>query len=156
MEHSGLRIKSAIGFECDCDGEVKSYADWVQVQSCKHVQPIKSTWWWRGGGEIGQNGKKILVLTARAITITIIIRLQPSIVRSPLTGTLRKLPHLGARRWDFDSCDKTEAWLRCTFAVAPSNDSHLNYVKWPGRRLQAPLNSMCVCVCARVWNLFIC
>lgn len=108
----------------------------------------------RGGGEIGQNGKKILVLTARALTITIIIRLQPSIVRFPLTGTLRKFPHLGASRWDFDSCDKTEAWLRCTFTVAPSNDSHLNYVKWPGRRLQAPLNSMCVCVC--VWNLFIC
>lgn len=108
------------------------------------------------GGKLAKKGKKILVLTARAITITIIIRFQPSTVRFPLTCTLRKLPHLGAKRWDFDSCDKTEAWLRCTFAVAPSNDSHLNYVKWPGQRLQAPLNSMCVCMCVCVWNLFIC
>lgn len=42
------------------------------------------------------------------------------------------------------------------FAVAPSNDSHLNYVKWLGRRLQAPLNSavcvyvfVCVCACLK-------
>lgn len=95
--------------------------------------------------EIGQNGKKILVLTARAITITIII-MPPT---HPLLGDEKTLTVAATNG------RKRKERLHF-FAVAPSNDSHLNYVKWLGRRLQAPLNSVvCVCVCVCVFEIYL-